>query len=98
MYGLEKGKHGFHIYEHGNLTNGSASTGQHFDPYNKNHGDRLDEERHLGDLGACSFINKLCGSLGSSSNSLFINQSEIKHIVDTVALFLNLITITHQTL
>jgi cysteine-rich repeat protein len=27
-----------------------------------------------------------------------INQHEIKHIVDTVALFLNLISITHQTI
>jgi predicted alpha/beta-hydrolase family hydrolase len=39
---------------------------------------------------------------GSSSNSLsFINQKkslEIKHIVDSIALFLNLISINHQTI
>jgi superoxide dismutase, Cu-Zn family len=35
----------------GNATDGCASSGLHFNPYNTNHGARTDEERHVGDLG-----------------------------------------------
>lgn len=32
--GLERGLHGFHIHEKGDLRNGCASTGSHFNPEN----------------------------------------------------------------
>lgn len=47
----ENHKHGFHIHECGDLTNGCESLCAHFNPYNKTHGDRHHKIRHVGDLG-----------------------------------------------
>ncbi|XP_077999730.1 uncharacterized protein LOC144452504 [Glandiceps talaboti] len=45
------GQHGFHVHEYGDLSNGCQSTGGHYNPFNKNHGDPSASERHVGDLG-----------------------------------------------
>eukprot|EP00794_Sanderia_malayensis_P011691 gene11691-12904_t len=49
--GLLEGKHGIHINELGDISNGWQSTGNHFNPTNECHGDRTDTDRHVGDLG-----------------------------------------------
>ncbi|KAJ1355317.1 hypothetical protein KIN20_012661 [Parelaphostrongylus tenuis] len=49
--GLTPGFHGFHVHENGNLGNGCADAGDHYNPFNMDHGAPNDENRHVGDLG-----------------------------------------------
>lgn len=51
LYGLSPGEHGFHVHEGGDLSEGSASTCSHLNPYGASHGGRLSALRHVGDLG-----------------------------------------------
>ena len=47
--GLEPGKHGFHIHEFGDMSDGCKSMGAHYNPDDVQHGDLA--EGHVGDLG-----------------------------------------------
>lgn len=51
IYNLPKGKHGFHVHEFGDTSNGCASAGEHYNPFSEQHGGPNSEVRHLGDLG-----------------------------------------------
>jgi Cu-Zn family superoxide dismutase len=44
-------KRGFHIQELGDFSQYCMNTGGHYNPFGRNHGDRSDTERHVGDLG-----------------------------------------------
>ena len=57
--GLKNGKHGFHIHEYGDLTDGCMSSCAHFNPFNKKHGGKNSKERHVGDLGNIISKNKI---------------------------------------
>ena len=47
--GLSEGKHGFHIHEFGDLSDGCDSAGGHYNPTGADHGDI--DNGHVGDLG-----------------------------------------------
>nr|AJD25265.1 Cu/Zn superoxide dismutase-like protein [Plectreurys tristis] len=49
--GLTSGKHGFHVHQFGDLSNGCAAAGGHYNPFNRQHGAPSDTIRHVGDLG-----------------------------------------------
>ncbi|KAH8372901.1 hypothetical protein KR009_007465, partial [Drosophila setifemur] len=51
LEGLTQGKHGFHIHEKGDLSNGCTSMGGHYNPDKVDHGAPSDQVRHAGDLG-----------------------------------------------
>ena len=51
--GLTPGYHAMHIHETSDFSNGCASAGPHFNPFNSPHGGQRDgaDSRHVGDLG-----------------------------------------------
>ncbi|KAI8330915.1 copper/zinc superoxide dismutase [Blakeslea trispora] len=49
--GLTEGNHGIHIHTFGDLSKGCNSTGTHYNPFNRTHGDIENKHRHAGDLG-----------------------------------------------
>jgi len=52
LTGLKPGLHGFHVHTNGDCSAPDASSaGDHFNPSNAQHGDRYDEQAHVGDMG-----------------------------------------------
>jgi superoxide dismutase, Cu-Zn family len=52
LSGLRPGLHGFHVHTNGDCSApDGSSAGDHFNPTNTRHGDRYDEQAHIGDMG-----------------------------------------------
>lgn len=51
LNGVKPGKHGLHIHQWGDKSNGCQSMGAHFDTGNNHHGSLKSKIRHTGDLG-----------------------------------------------
>ncbi len=48
---MPAGEHGFHIHEFGDMSDGCATLGAHWNPTGQSHGGAHSKERHAGDFG-----------------------------------------------
>ncbi len=80
IYGLSDGKHGFHVHEYGDLTDGCTSACSHFNPFSKKHGGPNSNQRHAGDLGNIISKNRVAKGI-LFDNILSLNYKSITCII-----------------
>ena len=74
LAGLKKSaKHGFHVHEKGDLSNGCESMCAHYNPFGKKHGCPGMSERHVGDLG--NLVTDIFGNANYSTTDTVIRLS-----------------------
>lgn len=73
-------KHGIHIHESGDLRRGCESACDHFNPFNKKHGDLNDENSHAGDFGNIIIDNKGHCDFAFQTQKISLNDP-IKNII-----------------
>lgn len=74
LVGLKKNaKHGFHVHEKGDLSNGCESMCAHYNPFEKTHGCPGMTERHVGDLG--NLVTDIFGNASYSTTDNVIRLS-----------------------
>ena len=79
--GLTKGKHGFHVHEFGNLTNGCVSAGAHYNPSRVEHAGPEDEVRHVGDLGNIEVTEEGVAVVVSLTDRLINIHGDVNNVV-----------------
>ena len=80
LTGLKKNsKHGFHIHEAGDMSDGCTSMCAHYNPFNKKHGCPGASERHVGDLG--NIVTDLFGNADYTTSDNVIRLSGIYSII-----------------
>lgn len=71
--GLQAGQHGVHIHTSGDVSNGCASVGSHFDPEHQEHGSPQSSTRHIGDLGNINVDQSGLASVSINDSRISLN-------------------------
>lgn len=74
--GLRPGAHGLNVHEYGDISEGCSSCGDHFNPFNSEHGDPSESRRHVGDLG-----NICAGENGRARFRIEDNQLKVWDVI-----------------
>ena len=72
MTGLTPGLHGFHVHVFGNLSQGCATAGPHWNPEGMTHGGPGKKVRHHGDMGNIKAGKDGIGRLNTTDEKLML--------------------------
>lgn len=80
---IQKGKHGFHVHQEGDLGNACKNAKGHYNPDNKNHGapDKPRTERHAGDFGNIEAMDNKIATIDMTMQDTNLNNIINRSIV-----------------